>query len=542
MIRKCVLFALMATAVACNCANGQSQSIVDTPHNLSAGGPNIIRANTEEQICIFCHTPHNASPIQPLWNRYLPVAAYSVYSSNSLDARPGQPTGSSKMCLSCHDGTIAVGSVVSQDQIIQMAGGITTLPPGASNLGTDLADDHPISFAYDSLLVSKDLHLFDPAGLPTEVHLDLNRELQCTTCHNAHDNSYGQFLVLSNDNSALCRTCHQISNTSIVEHQDCRGCHQTHSAPSGPYLLKGDRITSSCLTCHDGSHMNAPNIGSDLAKMSVHDTNSPVDPLDPIPDHVTCADCHDSHTMMMGTASAPAIHPNFGTIDGINASGSPVEMAAAEYEVCFKCHSDQAAISSLVVPRQIVQNNTRLEFAFSAVSSHPVLGPGRNPDVPSLKPGWSESSVMYCSDCHGSDTSFLAGNSGPNGVHGSNEEPVLIARYETADYTPESAAAYALCYTCHWREGDTGILSDRSFPHSEHLEEDISCSACHDSHGISSSQGNTTNNSHLINFDTSIAFPDPNTGLLKYESLGRFAGQCYLTCHGEDHSAEDYSQ
>ncbi len=542
MICKYVHLALLFTAVVGSFANGQGQSIVDTPHNLSAGGPGILHASTEEQICIFCHTPHNASPIQPLWNRYLPVAAYSVYSSNSLDAKPGQPTGSSKMCLSCHDGTIAVGSVISQDQIIQMAGGITTLPPGASNLGTDLADDHPISFSYDSLLVSKDPHLIDPAGLPSDVHLDVNRELQCTTCHNAHDNSFGEFLVLSNDNSALCRTCHQITNTTIVEHQDCRSCHQTHSAPSGPYLLKGDRITSSCLTCHDGSHMGAANIGSDLAKMSVHDTNSLVDPVDPIPDHVTCADCHDSHTMMLGTASAPAIHPNFGAIDGINASGSPVEIAAAEYEVCFKCHSDQTAISSLVIPRQIVQNNTRLEFAFSAVSSHPVLGPGQNTDVPSLKPGWSESSVMYCSDCHGSDTSFLAGSSGPNGVHGSNEEPVLIARYETADYTPESAAAYALCYTCHWREGDNGILSDRSFPHSDHLDEDISCAACHDSHGVSSSQGNRTNNSHLINFDTSIVFPDPDTGFLKYESLGRFAGQCYLTCHGEDHSAEGYSQ
>lgn len=524
-------------------AFAQSQSIVDTPHNLSVGGPGALRATSEEQICIFCHTPHNSAPIQPLWNRYLPVAAYSVYTSNALDAKPGQPTGSSKLCLSCHDGTIAVGSVISRDQIIQMAGGITTLPAGSSaNLGTDLADDHPISFVYDSLLVSKDPHLIDPGGLPPEIRLDVNRELQCTTCHNAHDNAFGNFLASSNDNSALCRSCHQISNTTITEHQDCRSCHQTHSAPSGPYLLQGDRITTTCLTCHDGSHAQAANIGSDLMKFSVHDTDSPVDPVDPIPGHVTCADCHDPHTMMSGSASAPSIHPSFGQIDGINASGSPVDVASAEYEVCFKCHSDTPTEPTNMIPRQIVQTNTRMEFSLSAVSSHPVMGPGQNPNVPSLKPGWTESSVMYCSDCHGSDTSLLAGSSGPNGVHGSDEEPVLIARYETADNTPESASAYALCYTCHWRDGPDGILSDRSFPHSEHLEEDISCAACHDSHGISSTQGNSTNNSNLINFDTSIVFPDPDTGFLKYESLGQFSGQCYLTCHGEDHSAEDYAQ
>jgi len=520
----------------------QSQSIVDTPHNLAAGGPDIIRASTEEQICIFCHTPHNSSPIQPLWNRFLPVAAYSVYTSNSLDAMPGQPTGSSKMCLSCHDGTIAVGNVISRDQAILMSNGITTLPPGPSNLGTDLADDHPISFAYNSLLASKDPHLADPSVLPPDIHLDLNRELQCTTCHNAHDNTNGQFLVLDNADSGLCRSCHLISNTDIIEHQNCRSCHQTHSAPSGPYLLGSSKITETCLDCHDGTHVTAQNIAADLMKLSVHDTNSPIDPTDPIPGHVSCSDCHDPHTMMHGSATAPILHPNFGQINGINASGSPVLTATREYEVCFKCHGDQAVEIFETIPRQITQSNTRLEFASSAVSSHPVTGPGQNPDVPSLKPGWNESSVMYCSDCHGSDTSTLSGGSGPNGVHGSNEAPTLIARYDTVDYTPESASAYALCYTCHWREGDNGILSDKSFPHSDHLEEDITCSACHDAHGISSAQGNTVNNSHLINFDTSIVFPDPNTGLLKYESLGRFAGQCYLTCHGEDHSAEDYAQ
>lgn len=519
---------------------GQSQSIVDTQHNLSAGGPGDVRATTEEQVCIFCHTPHNSSPIQPLWNRFLPVSAYSVYSSNALDAQPGQPTGSSKMCLSCHDGTIAVGSVISRDQIIQMSAGITTIPPGSSNLGTDLADDHPISFAYDSLLVSQDPHLADPSTLPIELKLDSNRELQCTTCHNAHDNTFGQFLTMDNTTSGLCMTCHQISTTTITGHNDCRSCHATHSAPSGPYLLQGDRITNTCLTCHDGSHMQAPNIEPDLQKISVHDTDSPVDPSDPIPGHVTCADCHNPHTMTSGSATAPTIHPNFGQINGINASGSPIEIASSEYEVCFKCHGDQTAFTSSYIPRQIEQTNTRLEFSLSAVSSHPVTGPGQNPEVPSLKPGWTESSIVYCSDCHGSDTSVLAGGSDPNGVHGSNESPTLIARYETADNTPESAAAYALCYKCHWRDGPNGILADITFEHTEHLDEDISCSACHDPHGISSTQGNATNNAHLINFDTSIVFPDPDTGMLKYESTGRFSGQCYLTCHGENHSPEQY--
>ncbi|MBL4809682.1 MAG: hypothetical protein JKY43_06450 [Phycisphaerales bacterium] len=525
-------------------AMGQGQSILDTPHNLSAGGSGPVRAATEAQVCIFCHTSHNASLIQPLWNRYLPVSAYSVYTSSSLDANPGQPTGSSKMCLSCHDGTIAVGSVISRDQNIQMSAGITTLPPGSSNLGTDLSDDHPISFPYDTLLLPNNPHLIDPNLLPPEVKLDANSELQCTTCHDVHDNSFGDFLVMDNTDSALCYTCHQMPITSVAAHNECSSCHQPHTSPSGPYLLTADGITATCLTCHNFL-LSESNIQADIQKFSTHNiTGSVLDTLSSGPSggQVSCTDCHDPHSMMPGTAEAPVIHPSLGQVSGINASGAWITKASAEYEVCFKCHGDQPAGIPPYVSRQITQSNTRLEFASSAVSSHPIVGPGYNSNVPSLKPGWTESSVMHCSDCHGSDTSKLAGGSGPNGVHGSNEEPLLIARYETADNTPESALAYALCYTCHWRDGNDGILSDRSFPHSSHLKQNISCAACHDSHGISSSQGNLINNSHLINFDTSIVFPDQITGFLKYESLGIFSGQCYMSCHGENHSAKEYAQ
>ncbi len=519
------------------------QSIVNTPHNLSASGPSAIRAGSEEQICIFCHSVHNAAPVQPLWNRTMPAGVYAVYSSNALDALPGQPTGSSKLCLSCHDGTIALGSVISRTQTIQMAGGITTLPPGSSNLGTDLSDDHPISFRYDTSLVVKDPKLTDPALLPPSIKLDALQELQCTACHEAHDNSFGNFLVMSNAGAALCLSCHQISTTTITAHQDCISCHKTHTAPSGPYLLQGDRTTTTCLTCHDGSHATAPDIASLLTGLSVHDTNTPVDQPNPIPGHVTCADCHNPHTMTTGSAVAPAVHPNFGSVSGVNASGSPIETANFQYEVCFKCHGDQSAATASWIPRQITQTNTRLEFALSSVSFHPVEGPGQNNNVPSLKPGWTEASVLHCSDCHGSDTSQMAGGTGPNGVHGSNFEPLLLARYETADFTPESAAAYALCYRCHDRSGTNGILQDRSFIHDKHVrKEDAACSICHDAHGISSAQGSFTNNSHLINFNTSIVFPNPDNGILRFQDTGTFSGTCTLLCHGKNHNNKSYSQ
>lgn len=532
------MMAAWAIVVVESAAVAQVESVVNSPHNLSAGGPGSVRAAAEDQVCIFCHTPHNATPIRPLWNRAMPVDAYTIYASRSLDALPGQPTGTSKMCLSCHDGTIALGSVQSRATPIMMAGGVTTIPNDRrSNLTTDLADDHPISFRYDSTLSSRDSRIKDPVVIPREVVLDMNSELQCTTCHNAHDNSRGRFLVLANDRSQLCVSCHQVGTTSIAAHSDCSACHQPHGAPSGPYLLKGPTIGETCNACHNGLQLRAANIAAEIRKISAHDTGSQVDPPPPAADHASCADCHEPHTMSAGLGSPPVMHPSFGRIDGVSASGAPIASAQSEEEVCFKCHADSTTQNPFV-SRRIVQANTRLEFSPGAVSYHPVAAPGRNSNVPSLRPGWTTASRVYCSSCHNSESGRTAGGAGADGVHGSMHEPLLVARYETADFTTESAQSYALCYRCHDR---ANILDDRSFKeHSKHIvDERTPCAACHDAHGIASSQGTTNGNSNLINFASGIVFPNA-AGRLEFRDTGTFSGECFLRCHDANHSPERY--
>lgn len=529
-----VLVGAMVFALACSGVSGQFQSVVDSPHNLSAFGPGSVRAVSENQVCIFCHTPHNSTPVRPLWNRSMPVDAYSIYTSRSLDAKPGQPTGTSKMCLSCHDGTIAIGSVSSRQTPIAMIGGVTTMPAGRGLIGTDLSDDHPISFRYDSALAAADPKLRHPAMLPHEIRLDANGELQCTTCHNAHNNVHGNFLVMSNIGSQLCVQCHQMGQTNIPQHQDCASCHVTHGSPSGPYLLKAETVGQTCLSCHDGLHGGGQNIASQVMMPYSHETFSPVDPPDPQNTHVSCADCHEPHTMMSSVTQAPNVPGNFGRIGGVSSSGSPVIEASYEYEVCFKCHANNNPVQPRV-SRVIVQNNTRLEFDPSAISYHPIAAPGRNPNVPSLKPGWNESSLVRCADCHGAP----AGGSGPHGVHGSVHAGMLVANYSTADFTVESPQAYALCYMCHDRNS---ILNDESFSgHRRHIvDQRTSCATCHDSHGIASFQGSMTRNSHLMNFDTSVVSPDPGTGRLEFIDRGVLSGTCYLRCHGVNHSPFDY--
>jgi len=539
-------------------AYGGVNSVVNSPHNLSASGPGNIRAQSEQEVCVFCHTPHKANPVLPLWNRSLSVASYKPYSSNSLSAAPGQPTGSSKLCLSCHDGTIALGDILSRGQIA-MANGVTVLPVGSTNLGTDLSNSHPISFRYDTALTIANPKLKSPSGLPAGVRLDHNQELQCSSCHSAHDDSRGKFLVMANPNGELCNGCHTMGTTDAIPHQPCASCHQSHLAPSGAYLLTQSTQVNTCLPCHNGSpNANAGvNIAPDLTKTDVHTSTDPSAMS-------TCSDCHEPHTVQttVGTSgsaiSAPLVQPAIGrttaatptvlgtstaltgTAAGTIRSGRAGANSPAkyEYQVCLKCHSANNTVR-VVVTRQIAQNNLQLQFNPAAVSFHPIEAIGRNDDVPSLKPGYTVSSMIYCTDCHGSDTSRKAGGTGPNGPHGSKFKPLLLARYDTQDQNPESPATYALCYRCHDR---TNLLSNQSFPlHKKHIvDQRTPCSACHDSHGVPSAQGTTMNNFALINFDTTIVRPDALTKRLEYDHLGNRVGKCYLLCHSHNHSGAAY--
>lgn len=181
--------------------------ISNTKHNLSVSGPGPIKAVAETQICIFCHTPHNASPATPLWNHYpTEVTNYVNYWSPTLksyDSREAAPPidGFSKLCLGCHDGTVALGAVISRQENIQMvtipgvvdsAGRL--LPGAAGYTGTDLSGDHPVSIIYDASLVAR--RNSDPDLMPlkwpvTDTDVKLyptqgGRGVQCSSCHEPH--------------------------------------------------------------------------------------------------------------------------------------------------------------------------------------------------------------------------------------------------------------------------------------------------------------------------------------------------------------------
>jgi predicted CXXCH cytochrome family protein len=170
--------------------------------------------NTSGETCLPCHTPHHAeSSLVPLWNHQTTVSSFTLYSSDTLDAAVGQPSGSSKSCLSCHDGTVALNAFGGNLGSEFIAGG--------ANLGTDLSNDHPISFTYDTSLALQDGDLFDPstktvpalAGQTIQDGMLFDNQMECSSCHDVHSSrgdamTSAKLVIVDNAGSALCLTCH----------------------------------------------------------------------------------------------------------------------------------------------------------------------------------------------------------------------------------------------------------------------------------------------------------------------------------------------
>ena len=444
------------------------------------------------------------------------------------------------------------------------------MPVGTGRLGTDLSDDHPISFAYTATLASQRGELVNPATLTGAVKLDSSGQMQCTSCHNAHDDSNGKFLVRSNTASALCQTCHvknywtqsahstsnaawngvapdpwPTSSLTTVASNACLNCHKPHAAGGRQRLLNFAVEESNCTACHN-ANVAQKNILTEFNKFSRHPITSTTgvhDPKEPAVisvRHVECNDCHNPHAARAGAGTPPG--PLAG-VRGVGITGTEVNPATRESEICYRCHADSPNKPVPIITRQIAQTNVRLEFATTNPSYHPVVGIGKNLNVPSLTgapAGLTTSSIIACTDCHNNNAGPKAGGVGPNGPHGSTFAPLLVRQYVTADPNTESASAYALCYNCHSR---TSILGNQSFSdHNKHIVgERSACSVCHDPHGISAAQGNVTNNSKLINFDRSVVLPLSGvTNTPRFESTGTFRGRCYLSCHGKNHNPESY--
>jgi hypothetical protein len=206
-MRRLIWIAIVAVAVS---GPVMAQSISGSPHDLGADGG--LDLDDQDRICVFCHTPHNADITldAPLWNHDMSAATYSYYSSTTYQGGAQSITGSthSGLCMSCHDGTIALGAL----QNFPVVGTINTSQTmtGDADFGTILTNDHPVGFSYD-VSDAADAGVHPVATVEASLPLyGAGNNLECASCHNVHDYDGVSipFLRASNSGSLLCLTCH----------------------------------------------------------------------------------------------------------------------------------------------------------------------------------------------------------------------------------------------------------------------------------------------------------------------------------------------
>lgn len=526
--------------------------IRNTKHNLSVTGPGPVRATGESQVCVFCHTPHGATPgVTPLWNRRIGTTTYTPYTSSSLDANAiqgtlDQPGGSSKLCLSCHDGAIAIGSVnvlngvgssTAQGTVtIDMAGTGTggVMPPGAGtatgftrNLGMDLGNDHPISVSYTNALALRDgeLRVVDanqmwPPGTGTmiaprgqgarpEVPLEPTGaggigQVQCATCHDPHrretDASKGnqKFLRQNRFQEGPPSSTHNATNDII-----CITCHD-----------KNLQIGSYAYSAHANPLVATQTYTATAAEQREFPAALPVW-------KASCLNCHDTHTVqgarrLLREGTDSLTTPKSG-------GGSAIE------ETCYQCHT--TAAQSIITPSTTVPD-IRTDFQLprrmpirsgdqaAGTEVHDIAGNfvdtfidcsgptnacGKDFIEPRTKLGAGNHSNRHaeCTDCHNPHRvvkfrSFI-GNAGsitgapdPAGTHlhtnttgytHSNIASGVLRGAWGVEPSYGSASFHSMPSTYTVKRGDPGSSVDTSVAAPHVTREYQICLKCHSDHG-----------------------------------------------------------
>ena len=451
-MRHAPLIIALAIFGACLCRFTAAQTapppVADTlgMHNLSMSSGSSV--STPGSLgCTFCHAPHSGlGGMTPLWNQTLSTQTYTPYTSTTYKQQGNtQPIlgVTSSLCLSCHDGTVAVGQTAVYGKL-PMIGTMNNMDVLSTNLG----GSHPFSLVLpikDAPDLAASIVAQGATADPTGAVKLVNGNVECTSCHNPHvqgiDTVAQNFLVRDSSSGQMCLACHdpnrvitgqpnlltgwtgsihqvatnQVANTAnvgpytTVGINACASCHMEHNNNGYPRLVRPatpaapgiDPSTQDCITCHNGGtniSPAAPNTYAEFAKIShllpagtnSHDEGEPA--VLNNNRHATCVDCHSPHATNQLTTftSPPGIRPPQNNVTGVSAVDGVTLIspyAVNQYESCFRCHGTSAGKQVLIkygyLPTRLVFSGDPLnlvpQFSPSSTSSHPVVHPRSSP-------------------------------------------------------------------------------------------------------------------------------------------------------------------
>jgi hypothetical protein len=106
----------MSTGVALAAQGDPGTGVLGSVHDMRGPQVNATDWGGNDRVCAFCHTPHHAyqgtnpSDYYPLWSRQLDETQFTAYQSTTINASDWATDiaiGPTRLCMSCHDGSIA---------------------------------------------------------------------------------------------------------------------------------------------------------------------------------------------------------------------------------------------------------------------------------------------------------------------------------------------------------------------------------------------------------------------------------------------------
>jgi len=242
LISGAAAFAMSGTAGA----DGSGAGIVGSPHDFSTNAWNF-----RKEICRVCHVPHDHNRNWELfsngllWNHQLSEATYQMYTEEGATnptfasfidgAFDSEPTGGSKLCLGCHDGTVGIDQFDRNSGAAGSSSGDATVfigdiepdfqwpGPDVPMINGDLnfTGMHPLSIVYDET-ADPGLHpktnAMGGSGTIADVlePTSVGPKVQCSSCHDVHDgegesvpDTHLLRVSTKDPASGLCLTCHK---------------------------------------------------------------------------------------------------------------------------------------------------------------------------------------------------------------------------------------------------------------------------------------------------------------------------------------------
>jgi predicted CXXCH cytochrome family protein len=195
-------------------------TIANTKHDLSSTSTAAIKSTTQADTCAFCHVAHNGQPaaFRPLWSHNLTVQnltwapTTTVRGTTLPTSITSAALGGSRACMSCHDGTIALGDLLNKPLDATVAGPNVTagkLTGGVNLLNpATMQTNHPLGVPKPAAVTG--FTAFKTVPSTSAVNYDSAGNVQCDSCHNPHDNTFGTFLKINPAGGAICFTCHDV--------------------------------------------------------------------------------------------------------------------------------------------------------------------------------------------------------------------------------------------------------------------------------------------------------------------------------------------